>query len=309
MMHWMVSKIHLTHQRSISYCEQTMTSPIVNVASVPNRSPFRYPGGKTWLIPRIRQWLSSAPRKRELIEVFAGGAAVGLTAAFEDLVDHVILVELDDAVAAVWQTILSDDGPWLADAIEHFELTPAAIDTLFALESPSPHEHALQTIVRNRINRGGILAPGAGRLKLGESGKGLHSRWYPETLKRRIMQIHALRHRFTFQHADGLDFLRQHEDRSDAVFFIDPPYSVGGKKAGKRLYRCFDVDHEVLFDLASRLKADFLMTYDNAEEVITLAKQHHLECEPVAMKNTHHAKMTELLICRDVSWLGQNAKS
>jgi len=25
--------------------------PIVNVAMVPQRSPFRYPGGKTWLIP------------------------------------------------------------------------------------------------------------------------------------------------------------------------------------------------------------------------------------------------------------------
>ncbi len=32
---------------------------IVNVASVPQRSPFRYPGGKTWLVPRIRQWLKS----------------------------------------------------------------------------------------------------------------------------------------------------------------------------------------------------------------------------------------------------------
>lgn len=24
---------------------------VVNVASVPQRSPFRYPGGKTWLVP------------------------------------------------------------------------------------------------------------------------------------------------------------------------------------------------------------------------------------------------------------------
>ena len=31
----------------------------VNVASVPQRSPFRYPGGKTWLIPHIRRWLTS----------------------------------------------------------------------------------------------------------------------------------------------------------------------------------------------------------------------------------------------------------
>jgi DNA adenine methylase len=28
---------------------------IVNVASVPQRSPFRYPGGKTWLVPIVRQ--------------------------------------------------------------------------------------------------------------------------------------------------------------------------------------------------------------------------------------------------------------
>ena len=26
----------------------------VNVASVPQRSPFRYPGGKTWLVPQVR---------------------------------------------------------------------------------------------------------------------------------------------------------------------------------------------------------------------------------------------------------------
>ena len=33
----------------------------VNVASVPQRSPFRYPGGKTWLVPHIRRWLGSRP--------------------------------------------------------------------------------------------------------------------------------------------------------------------------------------------------------------------------------------------------------
>ena len=32
---------------------------VVNVASVKQLSPFRYPGGKTWLIPRVRQWCVS----------------------------------------------------------------------------------------------------------------------------------------------------------------------------------------------------------------------------------------------------------
>ena len=67
--------------------------PVVNVASVPQRSPLRYPGGKTWLIPHIREWL----RRTEpeiLIEPFAGGAIVSLTAVMEDLVTTAFMVEI-----------------------------------------------------------------------------------------------------------------------------------------------------------------------------------------------------------------------
>src|SRR3954453_16467871 len=46
----------------------------VNVASVPQRSPFRYPGGKTWLVPYIRSWLTSKKAVPcILVEPFAGG--------------------------------------------------------------------------------------------------------------------------------------------------------------------------------------------------------------------------------------------
>lgn len=44
---------------------ELMESPhkhVVNVASVPQRSPFRYPGGKTWLVPTARRWFSSADK-------------------------------------------------------------------------------------------------------------------------------------------------------------------------------------------------------------------------------------------------------
>src|SRR6185369_17093334 len=90
---------------------------IINVASVPQRSPFRYPGGKTWLVPRIRQWFGSlATRSNEFIEPFAGGGIVGLTVAAEQFTNSVRLVELDEGVASVWETIIQDDsgGEWLA---------------------------------------------------------------------------------------------------------------------------------------------------------------------------------------------------
>ena len=75
---------------------------VVNVASVPQRSPFRYPGGKTWLVPRIRSWFRSMKQKPKLlVEPFAGGGIVGLTVAFEQLAPKVLLVELDEDVASV----------------------------------------------------------------------------------------------------------------------------------------------------------------------------------------------------------------
>ncbi len=57
---------------------------VVNVASVPHRSLFRYPGGKTWLVPHIRRWLVSLPQKpAEFVEPFAGGGIVGLSVVFD----------------------------------------------------------------------------------------------------------------------------------------------------------------------------------------------------------------------------------
>ncbi len=61
--------------------EQDLSRP-VNVSSVPQRSPFRYPGGKTWLVPYLRQWLKSKYLKpKRFIEPFAGGAVASLTTA------------------------------------------------------------------------------------------------------------------------------------------------------------------------------------------------------------------------------------
>src|SRR5882762_10099188 len=96
----------------------------VNVASVPQRSPFRYPGGKTWLVPLFRRWVMSLPSPPAvLVEPFAGGGIISLTAAFERLAARVVMVELDQQIASVWKTILGGDAEWLAKRIVSFDLT------------------------------------------------------------------------------------------------------------------------------------------------------------------------------------------
>ncbi|MGH7951482.1 MAG: DNA adenine methylase [Limisphaerales bacterium] len=274
------------------------------MASVPQRSPFRYPGGKTWLVPLFRRWMMNLPSQPKiLVEPFAGGGIISLTSAFEWLTDKVVMVELDNQIAAVWETILGGDAKWLAKRLLTFELTPESAKDELAKPARSQRELAFQTILRNRTAHGGILAEGAGVLKNGENGKGILSRWYPETIGRRITNIELVAKRLEFIHGDAFEILNKYQKDEDAVFFIDPPYTAGGKNAGSRLYTHSVVDHEKLFSLCEKLNGDFLMTYDNAEEVQSLAEKHGFQTKPVAMKNTHHAEMDELLIGRNLDWV------
>src|SRR3990170_4285154 len=101
-----------------------MPLEVTNVASVPHRSPFRYPGGKTWLVPHVRRWLMSLGEKPGVFaEPFAGGGIVGLSVIFEELADELTLVELDVDVGAVWRTILNGKGKELAERIVAFDVS------------------------------------------------------------------------------------------------------------------------------------------------------------------------------------------
>jgi DNA adenine methylase len=66
-------------------------------------SPFRYPGGKTWLRPVIRQWLRQ--KVTILAEAFAGGGVISITALNEGLAKKAIMIERDRNVASVWSAM------------------------------------------------------------------------------------------------------------------------------------------------------------------------------------------------------------
>jgi len=276
----------------------------VNVASVRQRSPFRYPGGKTWFVPTFRNWLANQyPKPEILIEPFAGGGIISLTALFENLVSRAVMVELDDDVAAVWQAVVNGHSAWIANRILSFELTKESVIQELSRKPVDTREKAFQTILKNRTFHGGILAKGSGFLKYGENGKGIRSRWYPATLSKRFLNLRLVADRISFRKEDGLEVIEEYSSQHDVVFFIDPPYTAGGKKAGKRLYRHFALDHDGLFELCRCIKGDFLMTYDNADEVKTMARKYGFQMRLVPMKNTHHTTMEELVLGKDLSWM------
>lgn len=219
------------------------------------------------------------------------------------LVDEVVMVELDPQVSAVWKTITDGNAGWLANRIVTFEMTIQNAQHILESEPKSVRDQAFKTIIKNRTAHGGILAAGAGLLKHGEGGKGILSRWYPKTLAKRIQEIELFKHRITFIEGDAFEVMKDYQARKTACYFIDPPYSCGGKKAGSRLYRHWELDHAMLFDACGQVDGEFLLTYDNAEEVLSLAQKHNFETRLVPMKNTHHAEMSELLISGDLGWV------
>jgi DNA adenine methylase len=271
----------------------------VNVAQVKQLSPFRYPGGKTWFVPTFHDWLRKTSNTGKcLVEPFTGGGIISLSVAYINLVDKCIMIEKDEEVAAVWKTILYGDWCWLADKIVNFDLNIENANEVLKTSCDRVEELAFKTILKNRIYHGGILAKGSGILKKGENGKGILSRWYPETLAKRIATIAAMKNKLEFYEGDAFEYIQKYSNSDNLVFFIDPPYTASKKKAGKRLYRYNDIDHNRLFDMLNYISGDFLLTYDDDETIIELATQHNLITEKIPMKGTHHNVKHELVITK-----------
>ena len=273
--------------------EHNLDKALINVASVPQRSPFRYPGGKTWLIPVVRKWLRQDGKSVErLFEPFVGGGIVSLTAAFERMAENIFMYEIDDEISAVWYSILNGKNKWLADKILTFDLTSDNVKIELNNPEKELQDIAFCTILKNRVYHGGILAKGSGMIKNGENGKGITSRWYPRTLHDRIVAIGHYKEKIFFSSGDAFDILEQNKDDVNAYFFIDPPYTV----AGKRLYTHFAIDHEKLFMLTARLKGKYMLTYDNTPEIRQLADKYNLQYRTIPMKTTLHYEKHEIII-------------
>lgn len=284
-----------------AWTETISNRPPINVAQVQHISPWRYPGGKTWLIPELRSWLQALPTMNRFVEPFAGGASCGLMVANEGLAGSVVLGELDEDVSSVWEIIINGDAAdvrWLCNKVVRMDVTLANVRAVLDSPPRNIRERAFKTLLQNRCARGGILAPGAGLTKTGEAGKGLKSRWYPDTLVRRIELIRSFVESLTFCQGDAFDLIRQYKNQKRTAFFIDPPYTIGSKRAGSRLYSQYNLDHEALFKVCAELKGPVLMTYPEDQAVVELADQYGFTTRKVAMKSTHHALHQELILTK-----------
>lgn len=261
-------------------------------------SPFRYPGGKTWLRTRVIGWLRRLDLRPELfIEPFAGGASVGLAIAELGLADEVILVERDPEVAAVWRAILGGKARSFCNRIQAFNPSRDTVKRELCSTRQDLLSVAFRCLLRNRVSRAGIIAPGAGLLRKGEAGHGIASRWYAQTLQHRIERVQALASCIRFLEADAFEVIPQYINNPKAVWFVDPPYLANGEGPGRRLYRYSDVNHGRLLELLASAPGPAMVTYHDSPEIRRLARRHGYKLESVWMRGAHDRR-TELVLTR-----------
>lgn len=175
-------------------------------------SPLRYPGGKSKLIDFIYQRLQKN-QMDTFAEVFAGGASLGLSLLDAGKINRLILNDLNPAVYAFWDTVVSDSRFLL----QRFAETPTYQDFRSAkliLDSADElvgtysgmRELAWSFLLLNRTCFSGIVMVGPMGGKAADK-KAFLSRWNSDSLRKRIGRISELSSRIEVHRMDCCDFV------------------------------------------------------------------------------------------------------
>ena len=223
-------------------------------------SPLRYPGGKSKLIDYLYSMLSH-DQLDTFVEVFAGGASLGLALLDAGIIKRLILNDRDPGVYALWKTIAECPqeltGRLQSAVPTHCDLSDAKA-TLALQEDPTAE-----------LAWSFLLAKAA-----------LTARWNPKTLTERIARIHSMRDRIEIYNMDACEFLETEGYwYNKATIFVDPPYWEKGKALYTHYYE--EKDHMELAEMLQNMymsfpEPDIIVTYDNhprIRELYPLAKQ------------------------------------
>lgn len=210
----------------------------------------------------------------------------------EGLTDTVLLNDLDHGVYTFWKTALSKEGnEYMQREIRSFK--DANVQLKLERLADNERELAFQYLLRNRLSRGGIVAPGSGFLLRGEASKGRLSRWYPETLCERLEWIKQKRSCFSVSNVNAMELLNS--TREEATWFLDPPYTAGSNGPGRRLYKEHDFDHFALIRRLGTLGSPWILTEHDTPLIRVAAREAGLIPREFVVKNAHHVDTKELV--------------
>lgn len=261
--------IHQNHQFTIIYEDKSLkvVKTAKNKRFKQQLSPFRYPGGKSKMIPYLYQFLRES-KCDTLASPFTGGGSFELAMLEAGVVKKLRLNDLDYGVYAVWWCILYMPD-MLIERIQAFKPTHKVYFEAQALiKTDYRHldllEAAWITLLVNRLAFSGIAKANPLGGKKGTLNA-LTARWNPTTLIKRISAIHELAPNIEISCVNAIEFIEDTFLSNSTTLFIDPPYVEKGQALYNQFYT--EQDHMELAFVLRTLhvgtpSADILVTYD-----------------------------------------------
>lgn len=244
-------------------------------------TPLRYPGGKAAFAPVISRVMQvNGLDGGHYLEPYAGGAGVALDVLFSGLASHIHINDIDPAVHAFWQAVVSDaDG-----LLRLIRDTPVTMhewlkwrDVVRGVIEVSQTERGFATFFLNRTNRSGILKGGViGGLSQSGTYK-LDARYKKDVLTKRIELIAEQADRISVYCEDALILIRRAADimQGRGLIYLDPPYFVKGKGLYRNYYS--PSDHQSIADelQSGTFTTPWVVSYDDAPEIRAMYEASH----------------------------------
>ncbi len=221
---------------------------------MPNKSPLRYPGGKTRAIAILERYLDTYyPGRTQLLSPFLGGGSFELAQAAKGA--HVFANDLFLPLYTFWQ-VLKIDPKGLHAAVQ--SQLPVSKETFLALrnsklEYSDPQQVAAAYFLVNRCSFSGATFCG------GYSAEAAEKRCNQSAVDR-LLDVNM--QNITLSNQDAVEFLQAHPESPNTVVYADPPYYITSYVYGK------DGDMHEGFDHAGfaayiRTRNDWVLSYND----------------------------------------------
>ncbi|MGC4749025.1 DNA adenine methylase [Micromonospora sp. DT201] len=249
-------------------------------------SPLRYPGAKRQLVPIVEQIIrANFPPPTLLLEPFCGGATTSLRLLGTGAVEHGILADADNLVAAFWHAAAFDTD-WLIDAMNDEPVTVERWEWWRAYSAKTRRDMALKCIFLNRTTFSGILHGRAGPIggkKQGSDAKyPIDCRFNKSALAERIAAVGELASAgrlldvWACDWRESLERLRREYKKvlepDEILVYLDPPYVDKAPYLYQWSFQ--DDEHGALASHLAEAKGyRWLLSYDDSPRIRELYPQ------------------------------------
>lgn len=266
-----------------------------------NKTPLRYPGGKSIMTPLFVDLIKINDMKHvTYAEPYAGGAGAAVNLLLSDSVDRIMINDANIAIYSFWKSIIEESGKF-CDAISKVSVDLDTWKKMRAIIDKS-HDYSFElgfaTFFLSRTNRSGIINAGPiGGGTMESQAKATYKidcRFNRENLIKRVQAISERKKQIIVTNKDAIKFLKDLRNNKYFVY-LDPPYYKNGKTLYMNFYQ--PKDHlELARYLSSCKKISWVLSYDDVPEIRAMYSSFQLY--NFSLKYTAQTKKTgQELLC------------